>query len=240
MAIISRTTGNRTVLPQGDTTVQSLTGLIQLVATTTNVSDTLVVDQQLIVGPKITLDNQPTETLKTIIIGDDAQANVANPYDNQYDPQSSFGPTSDRNTASVYIPGGLGIEKDLNVGGFIYGRVAQATSSTAIIVAPSNVNSLFYPVFSNVVNDQLSSQLYGDKADRSGVPGSGGLTYNPYTGKLSAEAIQLSRTASSLTTASDNAVYIQGGAAIAKSLLLGGDLFPTSDNEQVIGSSTAN
>jgi hypothetical protein len=240
MAIISRTTGNRTVLPQGDTTVQSLTGLIQLVATTTNVSDTLVVDQQLIVGPKITLDNQPTEPLKTIIVGDDAQANVANPYDNQYDPQSSFGPPSDRNTASVYIPGGLGIEKDLNVGGFIYGRVAQATSSTAIVVAPSNANALYYPVFSNVVNDQLSSQLFGDKANKSGVLGSGGLTYNPYTGKLSLEAIQLSSTASSLTTASDNAVYIQGGAAIAKSLLLGGDLFPTSDNEQVIGSSTAN
>ena len=240
MAIISRTTGNRTVLPQGDTTVESLTGQINLIATTTNVSDTLIVNQQLIVGPKITLENQPTEPLKTIVINDDPLANVGNEFNNEYDPQSSYGPVSLRNTASVYIPGGLGIEKDLNVGGFIYGRIAQATSSTAIIVAPTNSDSLYYPVFANVINDDLSAQLYGDKSDRSGVPGTGGLTYNPYTGKLSVEAIQISSTASSLVTEADNAVYIQGGAAVAKSLLLGGDLFPTTDSQQNIGSSTSN
>jgi len=240
MAIISRTTGNRTVLPQGDTTVQSLTGLIQLVATTTNVSDTLMVDQQLIVGPKITSDNQPTEPLKTIVIGDDAQANVGNPYGNEYDPTISYGPASDRNTASVYIPGGLGIEKDLNVGGTIYGRVAQATSSTQLLVAQSNANATYYPVFAQVLSDQISTQLYGDRANKSGVPGSGGLTYNPYTGKLNLEAVQLSSTASSLTNASDNAIYTQGGAAVAKSLLLGGDFNPTHDNQQNIGTETSN
>ena len=57
-------------------------------------------------------------------------ANVNNPAGYAYDPGDIYGTRAQRESGAVFVEGGVGIEKDLNVGGFIYGRVALANTST--------------------------------------------------------------------------------------------------------------
>ena len=66
--------------------------------------------------------------------------------------QTLYSTTDQRKLASAYFPGGVGIEKDLAVGGFIYGRIAaanSATTSTFIHVLTTNSNATFYPMFTD-------------------------------------------------------------------------------------------
>jgi hypothetical protein len=218
MANISRVSGNRTVLPQGDTTVQPLSGSVQLVATLTNVTEVLTVQGQLIVGPYITLDNQPDNPLTNPIVSRDGLANVGNPFDiplygNGF---PMYGTPEQRNIASVYLPGGMGIEKDLNVGGTIYGRISPEYNE--VTATGTNATSTFYLTFVNALDGHHGVQLYGDWNSTNGSPGIGGLTYNPGINLLSVDNVAIASTATSLLTSSQNALHVAGGISTDNAL----------------------
>ena len=92
-----------------------------------------------------------------------------------YDPTDIYDTEVNRRTGAVYVSGGVGIEKDLNVGGRIYGRIEYANTSVQIQVTATNIDVRFYPVFAVTQGNQF---LY---IDRTGVDL--GLTYNPFLGK---------------------------------------------------------
>jgi len=99
---------------------------------------------------------------------------------NQYlDQGTFFSDTAQRQAASAYFAGGVGIEQDLVVGGYIYGRIESASSATQskqITVINANNNEEYFPTFVSVVNATtaggLATLLYGDTATNH-------LTYNP-------------------------------------------------------------
>jgi hypothetical protein len=96
--------------------------------------------------------------------------------------QTLYSTTEERQLASAYFPGGVGIEKDLAVGGFIYGRIANAntaTTSSNISVLQTNADLPYYPVFTTPEGLIIAgAQLYGDSVNQDLTPG--GLTYNPF------------------------------------------------------------
>ena len=90
-----------------------------------------------------------------------------------------FSTTAERKLASTYFAGGVGIEQDLAVGGFIYGRIAEATSSTrtrALTVQNADNNQEYFPTFVPIVNPTTATTtatfFYGDT-------GTNHLSYNP-------------------------------------------------------------
>lgn len=160
--------------------------------------------------------------------------------------QTLFSTTEQRKLAGAYFDSGVGIEKDLAVGGFIYGRISaanSATTSTQVLVRPNNENLTFYPVFTDA-NGLVStgSLLYGDNVSPND---GGGLTYNPATGKLKTERINVLSTDSS-TSSTTGAITVNGGAGIGQDLWVGGSIYPdtsstyitSSTSKNVLGSST--
>jgi hypothetical protein len=135
---------------------------------------------------------------------------------------------------SVYIPGGLGVEKDLNVGGYIYGRVAAATSSTLLIVTNTNTSTDFYPVFTKDIFGKSASQLYGSSSTY--VNPQVGLTYNPGTGLLTTNLMFVASTANS-TSSLTGALIVQGGVAVGKDLGVKGNVIPRGITTATDGSS---
>ena len=70
-----------------------------------------------------------------------------------------------RQLASAYFPGGVGIEKDLAVGGFIYGRIAQAntaTTSSFIVVQDKNDAVPYRLLFTTKEPEGGNYQLFKD------------------------------------------------------------------------------
>ena len=122
-----------------------------------------------------------------------------------------------RQQGAVFIAGGLGIQKDLNVGGFIYGRIAQATTSLQLIITATNVDAVFYPTLSKYANG--AGQLYTDNT--SGSTSTGGLTYNPFTGKLVSERMSVTSTETSTSTTT-GAFTVTGGVGIGGDVYIGG------------------
>ena len=84
--------------------------------------------------------------------------------------QTLYSNTEERQLASAYFPGGVGIEKDLAVGGFIYGRIANAntaTTSSNISVLQTNADLPYYPVFTTPEGLIIAgAQLYGDSLNK--------------------------------------------------------------------------
>lgn len=122
-----------------------------------------------------------------------------------------------RQQGAVFIAGGVGIQKDLNVGGFIYGRVAQATTSLQLLITATNVDATFYPTFSR--NPNGIGYLFTDNTNGTDVEG--GLTYNPFTGKMVVEKISVTSTASSTSTTT-GAFTVTGGVGIGGDVHIGG------------------
>ena len=86
--------------------------------------------------------------------------------------------STSKDTGALIVEGGVGIEKDVYVGGDIYGNgiiVGTATSSNTIRTLGISSNALFYPTF---VDSNNVSAAY------ESVYTSGGLVYNPSTGNL--------------------------------------------------------
>lgn len=129
-----------------------------------------------------------------------------------------FSNTAQRQMAQAYFGGGVGVEKDLAVGGYIYGRLARATNggiSTAtdsIFVYSTSSNQNYYVSFT----DSLNSDAY--------LWGNATLTYNPATGQLAVPNVIISSTTATTSTDS-GALVVDGGVGVAGDITLGGVLY---------------
>ena len=152
--------------------------------------------------------------------------------------QTLYSTTDQRQLASAYFSGGVGIEKDLAVGGFIYGRIAaasSATTSTFIHVLTTNSNDTYYPMFTDANGLQaVGALMYGDNTSTFK---SGGLTYNPFYGKVSTDRVGVFATDNSISTLT-GALQVAGGAGIGGNVYIGGGVFPASSSTQTIGAAT--
>jgi hypothetical protein len=186
------------------------------------------IEGQLVVGPHVTTANNTTTIVNTVLINSTSTANVGNPnsdgLEGTFPPLAGVYDTStNRVIGSVYVPGGLGVEKDLNVGGYIYGRVAAATSSTLLVITNTNTTTDFYPIFTQDIFGTAASQLYGTSS--TFVNPNVGLTFNPGTGLLTTNAVYVASTANSTSTTT-GAVIVAGGVAIGADLGVVGNIIP--------------
>jgi len=136
--------------------------------------------------------------------------------------QTLYSTTEQRALASAYFPGGVGIEKDLAVGGFIYGRIANAntaTTSSNISVLQTNADLAYYPVFTTPEGLIIAgAQLYGDSLNQDLT--TGGLTYNPFYGKLTMERGEVNSDDAS-TSPTTGAFTVTGGVGILGDVYIG-------------------
>ena len=131
-----------------------------------------------------------------------------NPTGSPLDPatidQGEYSTTAERQLAGAYFSGGVGIEQDLSVGGFIYGRIAKSNTSTTssnVVIQTTNNNAPYYPLF--VSAEGLVTQgatLYADNTNRDNIIGDGGLEYNPALGLLTTEQVLVDSTITSTST----------------------------------------
>ena len=167
--------------------------------------------------------------------------NVSNQYLRAYDPADIYGEEGQRLwedwdsgtqtgsiPSSVYFNGGVGIKKDLNVGGYIYGRIETANTSLSLAVTSTNVNQYFYPIF---VANTGQNIIFLDKES---VTGSQGLRYNPSEGSLYIDQATIWDTTDS-TDINTGALVVKGGMGLAKDLNIGGDIIPENDDLKKIG-----
>ena len=199
---------------------------------------TLVLSSSTNIGGFLRVVNAGTG-LSFAVIKNNAQnvGNISNPTGN--DPlapidQSLYSTTAQRQVAGAYFAGGVGIEKDLAVGGFIYGRIAAAntaTTATNISVLETNEDQRYFPLFTD--EDGMivqGAQLYGDVSNQDGSEG--GLTYNPYQGKITTERIKLESTdnASSIDNA---ALSVEGGVGVKLDLMVGQNIVPEGEGSAI-------
>ena len=141
--------------------------------------------------------------------------NPGNPYlqfgpnGRPYDPGDIYDSEAHRRLASVYVAGGVGIEKDLNVGGFIYGRIEIANTSFQLVITATNVDQVFRPLFALNSGEQF---VY---VDNVGIEN--GLTYNPFTGKLVTELLKVVNTQTA--TATTGSLRVEGGISVGKNIV---------------------
>ena len=158
-------------------------------------------------------------------------ANVNNPFEYSYDPTDIFGSPAQRQVGGAYFAGGVGIEKDLNVGGYIYGRVALANTSSQLIIGSTNTDKSFYLTFTEELNSADGSILYGD----DNLGGAGGLKYNPSQGKLTTDRLSVISIDNS-TSPTTGAFTVTGGVGILKDISIGdninigGAIYPINEN----------
>jgi len=145
-----------------------------------------------------------------------------------YDPLDIYDTQANRRTGAVYISGGVGIEKDLNVGGRIYGRIEYANTSQQILVTATNADVVFHPVFAVTQGNQF---LY---IDTSGIDQ--GLTYNPYQGKLTTELFKVQSNIPATPT--DGAARIDGGLSVGKNIVAA-EIAPPVNNSGSVGTPAA-
>jgi len=138
--------------------------------------------------------------------------------------QTQFSNTAGRQAASVYFAGGVGIEKDLAVGGTIFGKIAQALTSTNIQVTATNTNIEFYPIFAQTLTATNGTTLFGDPDDTDIDTTSTIFRYNPSIGRLRVSKIEVKNTETSTST-DTGALKIAGGASVEKDLTIGGVVY---------------
>ena len=168
-------------------------------------------------------------------------ANVGNQYGRAYDPTNIYDTAEHRNTASLYVAGGVGIEQDLNVGGFIYGRIETANTSLSIVTTATNIDRDFFPTF--VLNDSPNTGtqqiVFVDSTGTMLYPDSNGIKesgfrYNPYYGILKSERALIAATDLSTSTSS-GALVVNGGVGVAGTMTIGGSVLPAEDLTGRIG-----
>jgi hypothetical protein len=158
-----------------------------------------------------------------------SEDNVNNPYNRPYNPGDIYGTQLQREAGSLYVAGGVGIEKDLNVGGFIYGRIETATTSLSINVTSTNIDQIFYPTIALNTGNQF---LFIDSTGTGG-----GFNYNPAYGKLTTERARVLSTDSSTSTVT-GAFTVTGGVGIGGDVYIGGNITPATADSQSIGAET--
>jgi hypothetical protein len=162
--------------------------------------------------------------------------NVNNPYDRPYNPDDIYDTPEHRqvdrdgNDTALYVSGGVGIEKDLNVGGFIYGRIETAVTSLSVVVTATNADTDFFPTF---VLNTFSQQIVF--VDEEGIVQ--GLRYNPFEGKIKTDRMFIGELDQSTSTDTGSLV-VAGGVGIASTVTIGGDVNPASDVTGSIGNTT--
>ena len=159
-----------------------------------------------------------------------SENNVGNRYNRAYDPADIYDTKEHRKTGSLYVTGGVGIEKDLNVGGFIYGRIETANTALSVLITATNIDFDFYPTF---VPDDLSYQVMF--VDKDGV--GDGLRYNPLEGKLKTDRVLIEEIDQSVST-STGALVVKGGVGIAATMTIGGDILTDVGLTSRIGTSS--
>jgi hypothetical protein len=146
-------------------------------------------------------------------------------------------PTTDPTNGAAHISGGLGVEGDVRVGGFIYGRIAQANSSTTstnITIVNTNENQKYFPLFTDPAGlVQYGSIIYAD--NRNVDNSDGGLTYNPGTGMLTSEKMAVESDSPS-TSPVTGAFTVTGGVGILGDIHIQGDIVPGNDLLSNLGS----
>lgn len=172
-----------------------------------------------------TWDESWTQTIRNL-----GEENVGNPFGFVYDPNDVFGAeylggsisaaNAQREEGSGYFAGGVGIQKDLNVGGHIYGRITIAQTSLSILVTATNQDIEYLPVF---VRNEGQQFLW---LDNQGVVD--GLTYNPYLGRISTDRIIVAE--SDPATSSVGALRVEGGTSIGLNLYVGAEDIATTDD----------
>jgi len=155
--------------------------------------------------------------------------------------QTQFSTTDQRKAAQAYFSGGVGIEKDLAVGGFIYGRIAAAntaTTSSNLVVLKTNDDAVYYPLLTDEAGTvQQGALVYVDQRDADGnviQGGVTGLTYNPLKGRLHFERGIVSSGDPSINTMT-GAFTVTGGVGIGQDLNVGGNIFPGAVDTGTIG-----
>ena len=149
-----------------------------------------------------------------------------------------YGTPEQRMRAGTYFAGGVGIEKDLNVGGFIYGRIETAVTSTFHTFTATNADIEFNLGF--VLQEQEESEDFESLTFIDTTGTIAGLTYNPFLGRITTDRVLIGADDTSTGTSS-GALIVQGGAGIARDVYIGGNLtvtnvFPQADNTGTIGS----
>jgi hypothetical protein len=167
--------------------------------------------------------------------------NVGNPLGVEYTTTNVYGTIDQRLAGAVYVGGGVGIEKDLNVGGYIYGRVAKSDQTAQTLVTSTNVDEVFYPTFVSKlgISTATFSYTYIDNINTGtgGTTSTGGLTYNPYSGLLT--TFNESITGLQNSTGSDNGAFtVAGGVGIAKDAHIGGKAYVAELITNLISSKT--
>jgi len=140
-----------------------------------------------------------------------------------------------RKKASLYLSGGLGIEKDLNVGGHIYGRIEFANTTTYILFTNTNVDHEYNLSF--VLKEDITdyqSSLYIDIAGAMD-----GLTYNPSIGRLTTDRILVAEEENA-TSYDTGVLQVLGGVGVKQDVwveekLSADKVFPKQDNTGKIG-----
>jgi hypothetical protein len=168
--------------------------------------------------------------------------NVGNPVGVLYTNTNVYDTAAHRQLGAVYINGGLGVEKDLNVGGFIYGRIAQATTSINYVVTTTNADQTFYPTFAQFTSTSTQttySANYVDNLSSGTNTSTGGLTYNPYRGLLSSDQIAVAAQYNSTST-NTGALTVAGGAGIAQDVHVGGKAYAEAIYTNLLASTEGN
>ena len=207
-----------------------------------NVSGNAAITGTMIVFNSATIKGsiEVTGSSSTVIIQANDN-NVDNPLGVAYTSTNIYGTINQRLTGAVYVAGGVGIEKDLNVGGYIYGRIAKSDQATQTLVTSTNVDDVFYPIFANklAVSTASFSYSYVDTLNTGtgGTTTPGGLTYNPYSGLLSTQKQNIFGVDNSIDTAT-GALIVAGGVGIAKDTHIGGKAYVTELITNLISSKT--
>lgn len=225
-----RVSGNRTTnsagSANGPTIITSPGGNLYLNSTVTNVSNNLKVGKNIKVEDKLVVGNLSLSDTN-ILISQSQTQNVNNPFDYRYNPNDIYGSKDQRVIGALYVPGGVGIEKDLNVGGFIYGRISFATTSLQLIVTSTNVDSVFYPTFTDRLG--IGTYLYSDNIGDAANLNSG-LTYNPFYGKLTVDRVNVASSETSINSLT-GALLVAGDQSVS-------NIYPNQDGVYHIGTDT--
>ena len=181
-----------------------------------------------------------TNTWKTLYV-DKIQSydttNVGNPLFRAYDPLDVYGAepgnlvqiaiaNAQREQSNNFFRGGVGIQKDLNVGGFIYGRIETANTSFSVSVTATNVDQTFFPTFA------LSTGNAFLFIDNIGLKN--GLSYNPSRGLLTVDRAGVFSTDNSVSTTT-GAFTVTGGVGIGRDVYIGGNVIPGNATSSTIG-----
>lgn len=228
-----RKSGTRSIAPQnGAVSIstpsisQNDSGITLIKSSSTNVAGYLRLTG--VSGPTIVFRNNSAN------VGSILNPNGEEPFDID---QSLFSTTAEREAASAYFSGGVGIEKDLAVGGFIYGRIATAntaTTSSNIVIFKTNQDATYFPLMTDGAGIvQEGANIFADIYNQDGT--TGGLRYNPYQGKISTERISVTENENSISTTT-GAFTVTGGVGIGQDVYIGGSILRDNATTSTIGS----